>query len=296
MANAKKKRIHDDATIIPADFLQPIFGGDTAAAAGSPNRDGHLHDGGGEWGHVQKINLTQHTTDRLVLGDAYGVSKNITAYPSVLGTKADFPLINPTSIIATPYPFTLSSILATSIWYFNIPRDIDRAKSVYFSFNWMGDILASDGYENVILDQNKITPQGQTIAQTTTFRVTWQWYSPGYAIFPPAVIYDGYTPVNIQGTNINQNGLTRGRVSTLTANALPFFMMTNDSATDNVNYIKLTGLDFTQDATIIGIQVDILSSGFISATSGHVRIYNGNLIYLSKVIGSAEISFNSYNS
>jgi hypothetical protein len=199
---------------------------------------------------------------------------------------------------STPdYPFTIPGIITSAIWYFSIPFDMDVTKPAYFSFEWMGDILTIDAYGNTILDPTKITnsiPQ----AQTTTFRVTWQWYSAGYSILPPAVIYDGYTPANLPGTNINTNSLTRGRIPNLTINALPFQLTINDSVTNTPNYVGLAGLQQTTGAIMVGIQIDVLSSGFVNnqvgSQSGHIKFYQGNLIYLSKTLGSPITAFKTF--
>lgn len=292
----KKKKIVDDATKINADFLQPIFGGDLSANPNTPEYNGHFHDGKKDtWGHAPKINLADHTTGRLVLSDEFAVAKNISSYPSVVAKLSDFPSVNSTNIIATSYPFTAPNMLATAIWYFAVPQDMDLTKSSYFSFQWMGDIITTDGYGNAIFDSTKLSPQGQLISQTTTFRITWQWFTPGYSIYPPAVVYDGYTPINLPGTNINQNSLTRGRIPNLTVNDLPFRLITNDSSTSNYSYVNLTGLQQANGAVVLGVQVDVLSSGFITgpSLSGHINFFQGNFVYLSKILGSSNISFNT---
>lgn len=330
MANSKKKKIVDEATTIGSDFLQAIFGGDNTAPITSPNSNGHFHDGGSNWGSAPKVDLTQHTTNRLILQDAYSVARSVSSYPSLIyatnnitsgtflnvaGTSLKssanlngvvplqrldgyynaisgiLPTINSTT---SPQPFTVSGTLSSAIWYFAIPFDMDITKPAYFSFEWMGDILTTDGYGNTILDSTKLS-QGQPQAQTTTFRITWQWYSPGYAILPPAVIYDGYTPANIVGTNINQNSLTRGRIPNLSVNDLPFKLIVNDSSSNNPNYVALTGIQQTTSAVMLGIQIDVLNSGFVNTSlnslSGHVSFFQGNLIYLSKTMGSSITSF-----
>jgi hypothetical protein len=331
MANTPKKKIIDDATKIGADFLQPIFGGDSSADPTSPDFAGHFHDDGNTWGHAPKINLSQHTTDRLILQDSYAVAKSVSAYPSIvvaannilsatflnvnnssLKSAANLngvlplqkldgyfnALINTypyTNLTTPPQPFTSPNILASAIWYFSLPLDMDITKQAFFSFYWMGDIVTTDGYGNNILDSTKLTQLGQPAAQTTIFRVTWQWFSPGYAVFPPAIIYDGYTPANIIGSNINQNSLTRGRIPSLTVNELPFRMIVNDSSSNNPNYVNLSGLSQTTNANMLGVQIDILSSGFVNTTpgslSGHLSFFQGNMIYLSKTMGSAITSF-----
>lgn len=372
MANNKKKKITNDATLIDADFLQPIFGGDPKANPNTPEFNGHLHDGRNDvWGHAPKIDLTNHTTGRLTLQDNYVVAKSVSAYPAIIATpnnvvsgsflnipnsllastaalsipaanpyngpNADSVLIdnvskpfsgvlgtvagaapNPsggningvlagnvniglnnaftTTGISTPvYPFTVPNIITSAIWYFQVPLDMDTTKQAYFTFAWMGDILTSDGYGNVTLDPTKLTISGTPAAQTTTFRITWQWYTPGYAIFPPAVIYDGYTPANIPGSNINANTLTRGRIANLTVNDLPFRLIVNDSSNNNQNYVNLTGLQQATNAVTLGVQVDVLSSGYVTPTlgfqSGHLRFYQGTLVYLSKIMGSPVVSF-----
>jgi hypothetical protein len=350
MANNKKKKIVNDVTTIDSSFLQPIFGGDFAASPSSPEFNGHLHDGNSDtWGHAPKIDLTGHTTGRVTLQDSYAVARSISSYPSILasplnvfggtflniastniktaGTSASlnggFPFTldgyfnaissSPYSLLnaSNPvYPFTVANIISTAIWYFAVPLDMDVTKSSYFSFEWMGDIIVADNNGNVSLDTTKVDVNGAVQAQTTNFRVTWQWYSPGFAIFPPAVIYDGYAPTSVVPSSyLNQNSLTRGRIAALTVNEYPFKLVVNDSSLNNPNYVGLTGLQQATNAVMVGVQVDVLSSGFTNPDvfdstnaakygllnqTGHVRFYQGNLIYLSKIMGSPNTSFRTF--
>lgn len=329
MADNSKKRIINDATLIDAGFLQPVFGGDKTADPNSPEYNGHFHDGRTDsWGHAPKIDLTNHTTGRLVLQDSFAVAKSVSASPSIVATpnsvlsgsfiNIDGSSINSaayfdntlplkrmdgyfnaslgspygiTSISSPVYPITTSA-LTSAIWYFSIPFDMDITKPAYFSFGWMGDILTLDNAGNTVFDSNKLDSDGNINSQTTTFRITWQWYSAGYSVFPPAVVYDGYIPTNLAGTKVNANTLTRGRIPTLAVNQLPFTFTINDSSTGNQNYVGLTGLQQATSAVMVGIQVDVLNSGFVSSiTSGHINFFQGNLIYLSKTMGSPLVSF-----
>lgn len=257
MADKKKKKIIDDATTIDSAFLQPIFGGDKSADPNSPEYNGHLHDGGTDsWGHAPKIDLTNHTTGRLILQDQFAVAKTV-SLPATAAT----------------------TVGSGRVWYFSVPADIDITKPAYFSFGWMGD--STDGYNNI----------KNTTFQTTVFRITWQWYIPGYAIFTPAVIYDSQPPANQVGSNVNGNTLTRGRLPNFTVNTPPFQLLTNDSAVGKPNYVKLTGLDQAQSSSIVGVQVDVSSTGF---PNGIVFI-NGTFLYLSKTIGAANINISSLN-
>lgn len=258
MADNKKKAIVNDATLINSDFLQPIFGGNKNAPNGSPEKDGHLHDGGDTWGHAQKINLTTNTTNRLVLQDEFAVVKTLSL------------------------PSTAAAAVGTSlIWYFTLPPDMDVTKSAYFSFAWMGDSTDEANSEVIV----------NTTFQTSIFRITWQWYIPGYAVFSPSVIYDASPPANQITSNVNQNTLTRGRIPNFTVNIPPFQMLVNDSSSGSPNYVKLTGLEQAQTSVMVGVQVEVLSTGFPNG----VVFFNGNLVYLSKVIGGSNISINSIN-
>lgn len=331
MADNLKKKIINDATLIDAGFLQPIFGGDKTADPNAPEFNGHFHDGRSDsWGHAPKIDLTNHTTGRLTLQDSFAVAKLVSASPSVVATPNNIlsgtflnssgtpPLksagnlngalpfqqldgyfnaslnspYTTMGVTSNVYPFTTSNIVTSAIWYFSIPLDMDTTKVSYFSFGWMGDILTTDANGNTVFDATKLDSNGNILSQTSTFRITWQWYNTGYSIFPPAVIYDGYIPTNIAGTKINANTLTRGRIPNLTVNQLPFTFAINDSSVGTQNYVGLTGLQQANGAAMIGIQVDVLSSGFISSpTSGHLNFYQGNFIYLSKTLGSPVVAF-----
>jgi hypothetical protein len=108
----------------------------------------------------------------------------------------------------------------------------------------------------------------------------------------PSIIYDAQPPANQVGSNINANTLTRGRLPNFTVNTAPFQLLMNDSATGNPNYLKLTGLNQAQNSVMVGVQVEVLSTGF---PNGAV-FFNGNLVYSSKTIGGANISINSLNS
>lgn len=257
MADNKKKKIIDNATTVDSAFLQPIFGGDTTADPNSPEYNGHFHDGKTDtWGHAPKIDLASNTTGRLILQDEFVVVKNISL---------------PSSAAA--------SIGTGIVWYFSLPTDIDITKPAYFSFGWMGD--STDSSNNII----------STAFQSSVFRITWQWYVPGYAIFSPSIIYDSQPPANQTGSNVNANTLTRGRLPNFTVNTAPFQLLVNDSATGKPNYIKLTGLDKAQNSVLVGVQIDVLSTGFPNG----VVFFNGNLLYLSKTIGGANISIASLN-
>ncbi len=254
MAKTPKKRIIDDVTKIDAGFLQSVYGGDTTAVSGSTERDGHIHDGGSNWGSVQKVDLTNHTTGRLVLQDQFSVLKTI------------------------GLPSAAASTLGNSVvWYFTIPTDIDISKSAYFAFNWMGD--STDGANNIL----------SVLPQTTVYRITWQWYVPGYAMLSPAIIYDSQPPANQSGSNINANTLTRGRLPNFTVNTAPFQLLVNDSFVGKPNYVQLTGLNQAQNSVIVGVQVEVLSTGF----SNGVVFFNGNFSYLSKTMGGSNISISS---
>ncbi len=255
MADNKKKKITDNATTIDSKFLQPIFGGDPAADPSTPEYNGHLHDGRSDtWGHVSKIDLGSHTTGRLVLEDDYAVVKTTTLASSAASTIGN-----------------------SLVWYFSVPTDLDITKPAYFSFAWMGD--STDAYNQI----------SSTTSQSSVFKITWQWYVPGYAIFAPGVIYDAQPPANQAGSNINTNTLTRGRLPNFTVNTAPFQLMINDSLTGKPNYVKLTGLDKAQNSVIVGVQIEVTSTGFPNG----VVFFNGNFIYLSKTMGGANINLNS---
>ena len=327
--------------------MQPIFGGNPNAPANDPNNIGHLHDNGNTWGHAAKIDLGNHTTGRLTLQPGCYVTRNISAYPSIIANKNNAvisgsflntdPTLCPTnrSYITltsdragtTPvtqgyaqgsinllentyfnlygaskddYPFTLPTILSTAIWYFAIPFDMDITQNVYFSFGWMGDIITVDSSGNIKSDATKLGTDGITpLSQTTNFRATWQWYIPGYTILPPAVIFDGYNPtMSLNGIHA-PNSSTRGQVATISVVSAPYKLNINDSSSNTPSYVGLTGLSNTTNATMIGIQIDVLNSGFITfpATgiqSGHVKFYQGNLIYFSKTMGSTITSFTTF--
>jgi len=110
---------------------------------------------------------------------------------------------------------------------------------------------------------------------------------------------------------INQNTLTRGRIGALTVNDAPFKLIVNDSSINNPNYVGLTGLQQATNAVMLGVQVDILTSGFISVPNvtlpqdlqagnisinklGHVRFFQGNFIYMSKIMGSPNTIFRTF--
>ena len=250
-----KKRLIDDASIIGSNFLQPIFGGDNSAPAGSPERDGHVHDGGSTWGHVQKVDLGQHTTGRLLLQDQFAVTK----------------IVSQTSTSAAVIDNSL-------VWYFSVPTDLDTTKPVYFSFNWMGD----SSVNNVITS---------TSFQSTVFKITWQWYIPGSAVLAPAIIFDSQPPANQVGSNVNANTLTRGRIPAFTVNAAPFTLFVNDSLSGSPNFVKLTGLDQAPMSVMVGVQVEVVNTGFANGIS----FFNGNMLYLAKTLGSPVTSISSLN-
>lgn len=273
MAN-KKKKIIDGATTIDSEILQPIFGGDSSASVGSPERDGHVHDGGTEWGHAQKVNLNGHVTGRLVLDEQYAVSKRITQ-PLSVATKVNFD--------------ENTNEYDGAIWYFDIPADIDLSKDKYFAFNWMGHYI------------NNGAPDAVN-SRAMKMRIIWQWYYAGYSFYSPSnlaqygesVTIDGYTfvipnnPIDIEDVS--------GSTNDIVVASQAYKIVTNNKHNGSPNYFKLTGgayaIGLGHRPIMLGVQVSINKN--TSAPFSKIELINSTLIYQSRTLGSDNLAFKSF--
>lgn len=148
-----KKPFINDKTIVTAEFLTAIFGGDdgyATAVPASPFYKGHLHDDGTEWGHAPKVDLTDHVTGRLVLPELELKSIKLTSAQAVPLTSSLF-------------------------WTVPVPNDAYSAipEPMYLNIYWSAN--------------------GPTSPGNVAFRVDWVYVQAGQNMMPPSVIDRGPT-------------------------------------------------------------------------------------------------------
>jgi len=167
MSNPKKP-FQNDKTIVDAEFLTSIFGGDdgySTTVPPSPFYKGHLHDGddnGSKWGHAPKVNLTDHVIGRLVCPQLELKSMRLSANQ------------------ATPLTSSL-------FWTIPVPSDAYTTipEPMFLKIFWSGN--SATGTSNA------------------AFRVDWVYLQPGQNVMPPSIINLGptYWPINtiVSGNN-----------------------------------------------------------------------------------------------
>ena len=159
-----KKPFKDDKTIVDAEFLTSIYGGDDGYATANPPSPffkGHIHDDGTEWGHAPKIDLTDHVTGRLVV--------------PTLELKS----IKLSAAQATPLTSSL-------FWTIPVPSDAYSVipESMYLNIYWSANGPLSPG--------------------NAAFRIDWIYMQPGKNVIPPSIIDRGssaWTANTIGGNN-----------------------------------------------------------------------------------------------
>lgn len=153
MMASPKKTFTDDKTIVSAEFLTSIFGGDDGYATSnppSPFYKGHLHDGGSEWGHAPKVDLTDHVAGRLVVPGLELKSIKLSSSQAVPLTSSLF-------------------------WTLPIPSDAYAAvpQPMFLNIYWSANGPISPG--------------------NAAFRVDWVYVQVGQNMMPPSVINRGPT-------------------------------------------------------------------------------------------------------
>lgn len=244
-----KKPFVNDKTIVTAEFLTSIFGGDDGYATAnppSPFYQGHLHDGGTEWGHAPLIDLTEHVTGRLVI-------------PSIELKSLKF-----TAAQATPLTSSL-------FWTIPVPND---------AYSGMPEPM----YLNIYWSAN-----GPTSPGNVAFRVDWIYCQVGQNnMMPPSVIDRGpsawtantnsiYNPLpttfrfksNVAATvlNINDSNSNNGAMIPLT---LP-----SNLPGSNLGQFCMLGLEISSAPTVT-----------LTSPMSQVSIFAIDVQYYSQTLGS----------
>lgn len=242
-----KKVFQNDKTIVDAEFLTSIFGGDDGYATAvppSPFYKGHIHDDGDEWGHAPKIDLTDHITGRLVLPEPELKSIRLSATQ------------------ATPLTSSL-------FWTFPVPSDVysTTAKPMYLKIYWSGNATLSPS--------------------NAAFRVDWVYLQAGQNVMPPSVINLGndYWPANTSAINNPTVTTFRFKVSastsqlyvnnSLTSQNMIELTLPSDAPSATLNDFLLLGLEITTAPTIT-----------LTQPMTQINIFAVELFYYSSTIGN----------
>lgn len=131
MAHEPKKIFVNDITIVSADLLNTIFGGNISASQDDPAFGGHLHDGRqDEWGHAPKINLTNHVTGSLTLPQPELKSIKLSATQAVPLTSSLYWTV---PVPPDAYTATAKPMFLNIYWSAN---DADAPGSTAFRVDW----------------------------------------------------------------------------------------------------------------------------------------------------------------
>ncbi len=244
---SSKKPFQDDRTIVDAEFLTSIFGGDDGYATTeppSPFYKGHIHDDGTEWGHAPKIDLTDNVVGRLVL------------------PTPELKSIRLSSTQATPLTSSL-------FWTLPVPADVysDEAEPMYLKIYWSGNAALSPS--------------------NAAFRVDWVYLQAGQNVMPPSIINlgDGYWPANTSAVNNPTPTTFRFKVSASTsqlyvndsltsANMIELTLPT-DAPSATLGDFLLFGLEITTAPTVT-----------LTQPMTQINVFAVELFYYSQTIGT----------
>jgi len=247
MASPKKPFINDK-TIVTAEFLTAIFGGDDGYATAvpqSPFYKGHLHDNGTEWGHAPKIDLTDHVTGRLVTPGLELKSIKLTSAQAVPLTSSLF-------------------------WTLPIPND---AYSV----------VPTPMYLNIYWSAN-----GPTSPGNAAFRIDWVYVQAGQNMMPPSIIDRGATAWTLNTNSANnplpmtfrfQSNVTATviNVNDSTANRGSIIELTLPS--------NLPGAALNQ-FLMLGLEISSAPTVTLTTPMSQVNIFAVDIQYYSQTLGS----------
>lgn len=242
-----KKPFQNDKTIVDAEFLTSIFGGDDGYATTippSPFFNGHFHDGGGQWGHAPKIDLTDHVTGRLVS-----------------------PGLELKSIKLTPNQAT--PLTSSLFWTIPVPSDAYTTipEPMYLNIFWSGNSALSPS--------------------NAAFRADWIYLQAGQNVMPPSVINLGSTfwPANTISSNNPTATTFRFKVSaapsrlyvndTLVGGNLIPLTLPPDAPGANLGDFLLFGLEITTAPTVT-----------LTQPMSQVNIFAIEILYFSRTLGS----------
>jgi hypothetical protein len=246
MAPPPKKVFVDDITIVPAAYLNAIFGGDDGYATAnpvSPYFAGHLHDGGGNIGSAPLIDLTANITGRLILPAPELKSMKLSAVEATALTSSLF-------------------------WTIPVPSDAYTAAPtpMYLKIFWSGNAAISPS--------------------NAAFRVDWVYLQAGQNVMPPSVINlgEGYWPANTISSNNPTPTTFRFKVSASpsqlyvndgfnTGKLIQLTLPTNAPGANLSNFLFL-GLELTSAPTVT-----------LSFPMTQVNVFAVELLYYSSTLG-----------
>jgi hypothetical protein len=248
-----KKPFINDVTIVAANFLNAIFGGDDGyktTIPPSPFFAGHFHDvpdgqAGSEWGHAPKINLTDHVTGTLTL------------------PQPELKSIRLSATQATP--------LTSSIyWTMPIPADayVASPKPFFLKIFWSANGPISPG--------------------NVAFRIDWTYIQAGQNVMPPSIIARGSDswPANTVSANNPDVSTMRFKAS---GGASASVLYVNENV-DSSNLIQLNfpgsvvGATFNQ-FLLFGLEISSAPTVTLSQPMAQVNIFGIELQYYSQSIG-----------
>ena len=248
--SSPKKKFVDDVTIVPAEFLNAIFGGiDGYATANPPSPffQGHFHDGDNStWGHAPKIDLTKHVTGRLVSPTLELKSIRLSA------TQA-------------------SPLVSSLFWTVPIPADAysdaGLPTPMLLKIYWSGNSALSPS--------------------NAAFRVDWEYIQPGQNVIPPSVIVlgDGYWPAN---TNAAQNPATT--TFRFKVNASPTRLYVNDNLSNSsliqLTFPSNVSNAVLGDFLLFGLEITSAPTLTLQQPMSQVNVFAVELLYYSQTLGN----------
>lgn len=243
---SSKKLFQNDRTIVDAEFLTSIFGGDDGYATAvppSPFYQGHFHDGGNEWGHAPKIDLEQHVIGRLVLPQPELKSIKLSATQSVPLTSSLF-------------------------WTLPIPSDayIISPTPMFLNIYW--------------------TANGTISPSNTAFRVDWVYLQAGQNVMPPSIINRGPSawPANTVAGNNAIPTTFRFKVSTAASRLYINDTLTGGNLIQLTLPANVPGAALNQ-FLLLGLEISSAPTVTLSQPMSQVNIFAVELLYYSQTLG-----------
>lgn len=242
-----KKPFLNDKTIVDAEFLTSIYGGDDGYSTTnppSPFHKGHLHDGGNEWGHAPKVNLTDHVIGRLV------------------SPGLELKSIRLASTQATPLTSSL-------FWTFPIPADAysGASESMYLKIFWSGNT----GFATA----------------NAAFRVDWVYINAGKNVMPPSIINLGadYWPANTIPSNNPQPTTFRYKVQASPSVLYVNDNLTSANSIELTLPANLPGSNIG-DFLLFGLEITTAPTVTLTQPMAQINIFGVEISYYSQTLGS----------
>lgn len=244
-----KKPFQNDKTIVDAEFLTSIYGGDDGYATAippSPFFNGHFHDDGDEWGHAPKIDLTNHVTGRLAVPTPEFKSIKLSATQAVPLTSSLF-------------------------WTLPIPADAytTTPEPMFLNIYW--------------------TANGPLSPGSAAFRVDWVYLQAGQNVMPPSIISRGPTawPANTSAGNNATPTTFRFKVSSTAASRLYINdSLTGGNLISLALPTNVPGAALNQ-FLLLGLEISTAPTVTLSQPMAQVNIFAVELLYYSQTLGVA---------